>query len=118
MWMYDLTGGARIGKLHKRLSKDAAVEHMTTLPAGRLAGAYLYYDAAADDARLPLALARTAALAHGAVLVNPARLSELVHGHPGHVTGAVLEAAGPTPHPSPRADRLEGGCVSTRRGRT
>src|SRR6476659_1930509 len=27
MWMYDLTGGARIGKIHKRLRKDEAVEH-------------------------------------------------------------------------------------------
>ena len=28
MWMYDLTGGARIGKLHKRLSKEEAVEQI------------------------------------------------------------------------------------------
>ena len=54
MWMYDLTGGARIGKLHKRLKKGQAVAHMPTLPEERLAGAYLYYDAAADDARLTL----------------------------------------------------------------
>ena len=32
MWMYDLTGGVRIGKLHKRLSKDEALAHMPTLP--------------------------------------------------------------------------------------
>src|SRR4029078_1733590 len=32
MWMYDLTGGARIGKIHKRLKKPAAVAHMPTLP--------------------------------------------------------------------------------------
>ena len=36
--------------------------HMPTLPADRLASAYLYYDAAADDARLTLTVARTAAL--------------------------------------------------------
>src|SRR3954471_3535289 len=51
MWMYDLTGGARIGKLHKRIDSATAVEYMPTLPAERLAGAYLYYDAQADDAR-------------------------------------------------------------------
>ena len=45
MWMYDLTGGARIGKLHKRLKPAEALEYMPTLPADRLAGAYLYYDA-------------------------------------------------------------------------
>src|SRR5689334_15517621 len=62
MWMYDLTGGLRIGKLHKRIDKAEALEYMATLPAERLAGAYLYYDAQADDARLTLTLARTAAL--------------------------------------------------------
>nr|MBA2281162.1 FAD-dependent oxidoreductase [Acidimicrobiia bacterium] len=44
MWMYDLTGGARIGKIHRRLRKDAALGYMPTLPTERLAGAYLYYD--------------------------------------------------------------------------
>src|SRR4051794_36507207 len=27
MWMYDMTGGLRIGKLHRRISKDRAIEH-------------------------------------------------------------------------------------------
>ena len=72
MWMYDLTGGARIGKLHKRLKKAEAVAHMPTLPEDRLAGGYLYYDAAADDARLTLTLVRTAVLDHGAVAANHA----------------------------------------------
>jgi len=92
MWMYDLTGGARIGKLHKRLSRDAAVERMPTLPAERLAGAYLYYDAAADDARLTLTLLRTAALDHGAVVANHATVVDLTHDGEGHVTGAVVDA--------------------------
>jgi glycerol-3-phosphate dehydrogenase len=93
MWMYDLTGGARIGKLHKRLKKQQALEHMPTLPEERLAGAYLYYDAAADDARLTLAVVRTAALDHGAVVANHATLVELCHDAAGHVTGAVVEAS-------------------------
>ena len=37
LWMYDLTGGARIGKLHQRLTKDEALAHMPTMPADRLA---------------------------------------------------------------------------------
>ncbi len=94
MWMYDLTGGARIGKLHKRLKKGEAVEHMPTLPEERLAGAYLYYDAAADDARLTLTLARTAALDHGAVVANHTEVIALRHGTDGHVRGATLEADG------------------------
>src|SRR5829696_714845 len=79
MWMYDLTGGARIGKLHQRLKKAQAVAHMPTLPEERLAGAYLYYDAAADDARLTLTLVRTAVLDHGAVAANHARVVEMIH---------------------------------------
>ncbi|QGG95592.1 glycerol-3-phosphate dehydrogenase/oxidase [Actinomarinicola tropica] len=72
MWMYDLTGGARIGKLHQRLDVDEALGYMPTLPADRLAGAYLYYDATTDDARLTLTVARTAALDHGALVLNRA----------------------------------------------
>jgi glycerol-3-phosphate dehydrogenase len=93
MWMYDLTGGARIGKLHKRLKKADAVAHMPTLPEDRLAGAYLYYDAAADDARLTLTLVRTAVIDHGAVAANHARVVGLLHDD-GEATGAVIEADG------------------------
>lgn len=93
MWMYDLTGGARIGKLHKRLKKGEAAAHMPTLPEERLAGAYLYYDAAADDARLTLTLVRTAALDHGAVVANHAGVVELLH-QDGLAVGAVIDADG------------------------
>jgi glycerol-3-phosphate dehydrogenase len=93
MWMYDLTGGARIGKLHKRLKKEEAVGHMPTLPEERLAAAYLYYDAAADDARLTLTILRTAALDHGAVVVNHASVTELLH-RDGRAAGAVVAADG------------------------
>ena len=58
MWMYDLAGGWRIGKFHKRLRAEAAFSHLPTMPRDRLASAYLYFDAAADDARLVLTVAR------------------------------------------------------------
>ncbi|MEQ1786569.1 MAG: glycerol-3-phosphate dehydrogenase/oxidase [Acidimicrobiales bacterium] len=93
MWMYDLTGGARIGKLHKRLKKAQAVAHMPTLPEERLAGAYLYYDAAADDARLTLTLVRSAVIDHGAVAANHTRVVDLLH-EGGRAAGAVVEADG------------------------
>src|SRR4051794_13620598 len=32
MWGYDVTGGFRIGKLHRRLSKEEALAHLPTLP--------------------------------------------------------------------------------------
>ncbi len=93
MWMYDLTGGFRIGRLHKRLNKDAAFAHLPTMPRTRLASAYLYYDAAADDARLCLTVARTAA-AHGAVIVNRARVVAMTKDASGTVDGAQVDADG------------------------
>src|SRR3954451_20654436 len=94
MWMYDLTGGARIGKVHKRLHKDQALEYMPTSPADRLVGSYLYYDAQADDARLTLTIARTAALEFDAVVANGCRLTALTKDSTGRVDGATVEADG------------------------
>lgn len=93
MWMYDLTGGARIGKLHRRISKDAALAHMPTLPADRLAPSYLYYDARADDARLTLAVTRTAS-DYGAAVANYATLTGLVKDGSGRACGARVVAGG------------------------
>lgn len=69
LWMYDLTGGWRVGKLHRRLRADKAIAHMPTMNAEKLSSAYLYFDAEADDARLTLALAQSA-VDRGAVVVN------------------------------------------------
>ena len=92
LWMYDLTGGARIGKLHRRLDKDAALAYMPTLPAAQLASAYLYYDAQADDARLCLTVARTAADL-GAVLLNRAAATGLIE-RDGRIAGARVAVDG------------------------
>jgi glycerol-3-phosphate dehydrogenase len=73
LWMYDLTGGLRIGRLHRRLRKNKAASHLPTMDRSRLASAYVYYDAGADDARLCLALARTAC-DRGATLANHAEV--------------------------------------------
>ena len=60
IWMYDVTGGARIGKLHRRV--DAENRSPTAGDSREnLASGYVYYDAAVDDARLMLDVARTAA---------------------------------------------------------
>ncbi len=92
MWMYDLTGGARIGKLHQRLSTDDVIGYMPTLPADRLVGGYLYYDAATDDARLTLAVARTAAVDHGAVIVNRAGVIDMTRRDDGTLSGVRVSA--------------------------
>jgi glycerol-3-phosphate dehydrogenase len=93
MWLYDLTGGLRIGKLHKRVSVDDALGYMPTLHRDRLAASYVYYDAQADDARLTLAVARTAA-DHGAAVANYVRLTGLQKGADGRVSGARLHVDG------------------------
>ncbi|MCJ7671894.1 MAG: glycerol-3-phosphate dehydrogenase/oxidase [Acidimicrobiia bacterium] len=95
MWMYDLTGGMRIKKLHKRIDKAEALEHMPTLRRDNVASAYLYYDARADDARLTLAIARTAA-ANGAAIANYARVADLLKDSQGNISGARVEADGTT----------------------
>jgi glycerol-3-phosphate dehydrogenase len=86
LWAYDVTGGLRIGKRHARVSIDDAVAHMPTLARERLAGAYVLYDAQADDARLTLTIARTAA-ARGAAVANYASVTQLLKGD-GRVVGA------------------------------
>ena len=92
MWMYDLTGGLRIGRVHRRLPRERALTHMPTLDE-RLAWAYLYYDAQADDARLTLTVLRTAALDHGATVVNHAPVTGLVT-EGGQVRGARVDVDG------------------------
>lgn len=76
MWMYDLTGGWRIGRIHRRLSAKKAFAHLPTMERRKLASAYLYYDAEADDARLCLTVLKTAA-DNGAAIANRCRVDSL-----------------------------------------
>jgi glycerol-3-phosphate dehydrogenase len=94
LWMYDLTGGARIGKLHEKLTADEAFAHFPTLKRERLASGYLYHDAQTDDARLTMTVARTAA-DNGAAVVNHASVVSLTKDGE-RVTGATIEADGTT----------------------
>jgi glycerol-3-phosphate dehydrogenase len=96
MWMYDLTGGLRIGKMHKRVSKKQALEWFPTLPAEKLMPSYLYYDAEADDARLVVTVARTAALRFDATLVNRTEVVDLQKDSNGNVNGVTVTADGRT----------------------
>lgn len=96
MWGYDLTGGLRIGRRHKRLDKAEALAYMPTLPESRLVSAYLYFDAAADDARLVLTLLRTAALDHGAVVANRVSAVGLDKDAGGRICAVRVEADGET----------------------
>ena len=89
LWMYDLTGGWRVGKLHRRLRAKAALAHMPTMDATKLSSAYLYFDAEADDARLTLAIIRSA-IERGAIVANYCGVTAMRKDDAGHIVGASV----------------------------
>jgi glycerol-3-phosphate dehydrogenase len=95
LWLYDLTGGWRIGERHRRVDRAEVLEHLPTLRTERLATGFWYYDAWADDARLTLAVARTAALDHDAVVANYVEVENLLHQRSGQVAGATVRSSLP-----------------------
>lgn len=89
MWMYDLTGGWRIGKFHRRLKADKAFKHLPTMQRERLGAAYVYYDAMADDARICVAIARTA-MSYGAIIANYTAVDKILHDDNGLASGVSV----------------------------
>lgn len=70
LWLYDALGGWRVGEVHKKISVDEAARRIPGLNRDRIAAAFSYVDGHADDARLTLAVAKTAALEFGAPIAN------------------------------------------------
>lgn len=76
--LYDaLAGQAGLGST-EFLSREATLRHLPTVQPLGLRGGVKYWDGQFDDARLALALARTAA-ANGALLVNYCEVTALLH---------------------------------------
>lgn len=96
LWLYDLTGGVRIGKLHRKVSRDEALSHLPLLRAQNLVAGFLYFDAQADDARLTLSILQTAALDHGATVANYVAAESLLHDGPS-INGARVRPSGTDP---------------------
>ena len=89
--MYDaLAGKAGLGAT-EFLGRAEALRCLPTARPEGLKGGVKYWDGQFDDARLALALARTAA-AHGALLVNYCPARELIH-EGGKVAGLICEDA-------------------------
>ncbi len=88
--MYDLTGGWRIGERHRGVDKAEALAHLPTLDTEHLVAGFLYFDARADDARLTLTVARTAAFEFGAAVANYTPVVRLTTGGDGSANGAVV----------------------------
>jgi glycerol-3-phosphate dehydrogenase len=86
--IYDLLSGkSTMGPTHI-LGKKATQERLPNIATQGLRGAILYHDGQFDDARLALALARTA-MDHGATVLNYVRVTSLMKTD-GRISGAVL----------------------------
>ncbi|HEY2562898.1 MAG TPA: glycerol-3-phosphate dehydrogenase/oxidase [Acidimicrobiales bacterium] len=127
LWLYDLTGGMRIGQRHQRVSRAQALEHLPTLRTDRLVAGFLYWDARTDDARLTLEVLRTAVLDHGAVAANHVAVTAMTTEHggtagrkePGGGTAGREETAGGTTGPEEPAgpgNRVTGARVAPHGG--
>lgn len=93
LWTYDLAGGWREGILHQKLTPAEVLSHCPTLKEEQLSGGFMYFDARVDDARLTLALVRTAAF-HGATVTNHAEVIETTRNQHGKVNGSIVYADG------------------------
>lgn len=91
LWTYDLAGGWREGVLHQKLAPNEVLSHCPTFKTDRLKYGYMYYDARVDDARLTLAVARTAAY-FGATVVNHTKVTD-VRRDSGRVSGVEAETS-------------------------
>lgn len=86
--LYDrLSGKSTMGPT-RVLGAKATAARVPGIAQTKLRGSVLYHDGQFNDARLALAIARSAA-DHGAVVLNYARCTEITHGG-GRVTGAVI----------------------------
>ena len=72
--LYDTIGGARSVPRHRHLSRRGALRAAPALDPGALIGAVQFHDAAEDDARMVVGVARTAA-AHGAHVATRVRVT-------------------------------------------
>ena len=87
--LYELSGAWRIGRRHRKIDRAETLAHLPTLNAERLVAGFLYYDARGDDARVALALAKTAALDYDADVATYVRCVEILHDDAGRVREVV-----------------------------
>jgi glycerol-3-phosphate dehydrogenase len=85
---YDLLSGRASMGSTRLLGRQATLRQIPNLQPDSLSGSVLYHDGQFNDARLALALARTAE-DHGATMLNYARCTRLTHAE-GKVTGAIV----------------------------
>lgn len=89
LWLYDLLAGRYNLGRHRRLSRAETLQLAPQLDPQGLRGAFLYYDARTDDARLVIAVLK-AAHERGAKIANYARVTGFSHDEAGQINGAQL----------------------------
>lgn len=92
LWGYDLTGGFRIHRRHRRISAADAKSMLPSLDASKVASAFVYPDAWCDDVRLVLAVIAAARKA-GAVAANYLPVESLLDGADGKVRVVAVRGA-------------------------
>jgi glycerol-3-phosphate dehydrogenase len=88
LWMYDLMAGKNGIKHHSRLSGQAVLQYAPDLVSKQLKEGFVYYDAQTNDARLTLALIRTAAQ-NGATITNYSEVTSFLLEN-GRICGACV----------------------------
>ena len=88
LWLYDRLAGKRSIAPHRRLSREETARRMPGLTEKGVKSGFLYYDGQTDDARLTLAVLRTAAT-YGALVANYAEVTRYAS-EDGRMTGAYV----------------------------
>ena len=86
LWMYDGLAGRYNIKRHRRLKREGVLKLAPALVSEGLKDGYMYYDAQTNDARLTMALIRTAAQ-QGAVITNYTEVTSFIS-EQGKIQGA------------------------------
>jgi glycerol-3-phosphate dehydrogenase len=89
LWLYDILAGRRNIHRHRHLKRDAVLEMAPALVREGLKEGFVYYDGQTNDARLTMALIRTAAH-YGATIANYAEVTSFLTAEDGKVHGACV----------------------------
>jgi len=88
LWMYDALAGRRNVRLHRHLRRKGVMKLAPALVTEGLKDGYMYYDGQTNDARLTMALIRTAAQ-YGATITNYTEVTSFIREHD-RVTGVNI----------------------------
>ncbi len=87
LWLYDILAGRRNIHRHRRLKREIVLKMAPALMQEGLKEGFVYYDGQTNDARLTMALIRTAAQ-YGATITNYTEVTSFLSDENGKVHGA------------------------------